>query len=291
MSRSDQTSNQIYAVERHVMLVDGHVHLYPCFDAGLLFDAALANFARAAARRGARAGQWIGCLCLTETATDHEFRRIAASEHVGRWRVRPTAEQQTIRLESSDGSLLVVAGCQVATRDGMEVLGIGIIDRVDDRLTLDDTLARVRQSGAVPIVPWAFGKWMLARGRHLRRLVERSAPSDFALADNGGRPALGIYPPILKLGRERGFAILSGSDPLPFPQQVRRVGQVGFIMSDAQESAPFASIKSLLRSPRASVEPYGAFSGLPQFVAAQARMHMRSRLRGNAHSIQDGDSR
>ena len=267
----------------HMLLVDGHVHLYDCFDPPLFLDSAYSNLRAAAQALGIHPDRWSGCLCFTETSRDFAFSRLAAAGTVGSWRVARTGEPETLELFSGDRRLLIVAGHQIATAERLEVLAIGTCARVPDHLSIRETLARVQDLSALPIIPWAFGKWTASRGKVLRQIIEQSTPVDFAVGDNAGRPGLSLYPPLLTLAKSRGHLFLSGSDPLPMPAQAKRVGIAGFVVPDWQPGdSPAVRIKALLSSKPVHVRPFGAPNGLLRFVGMQVGMRLYSRMRRGA---------
>lgn len=262
------------------LLVDGHVHFYACFDADALLDAAVHTFGRRAQVAGL--AHWRPVLLLTESRRDAVFEELAAhgtykGRALARWRVEPTAEPEALRAVADGQELLIVAGYQVATREDLEVLAIGTRQRVPDGLEFFDTYAKVRATGAFPVVPWGFGKWSLQRGQIIRRLMETATPGEVAFGDNGGRIAGLPMPSLLELAAGRGFAVLPGTDPLPFPDQGRRVGTSGFIVDADEGAAPIASIKSALAR-QGATSGYLSLTSPVAFVMAQARMQIRKRL-------------
>ncbi len=51
----------------NLIVLDGHVHIYDCFDMSLFLDAAFRNFSMQAEKQGA-ANTFIGILLLTEAS-------------------------------------------------------------------------------------------------------------------------------------------------------------------------------------------------------------------------------
>ncbi|MGE4659306.1 MAG: hypothetical protein AAEJ16_00800, partial [Arenicellales bacterium] len=87
-----------------VVLVDSHVHIYPCYDTSTLFDGVHANFCKQAAGSGHQA--FASVLLLTESA-GHEFflsllKQVQANESLGGWRVFPTEEAHAVVLQRED---------------------------------------------------------------------------------------------------------------------------------------------------------------------------------------------
>jgi hypothetical protein len=263
------------------LIADGHVHWHACFDSESLLANAWNNLQSAAREVLPPAAQWEAALLFTEAAPANVFEAISSRTSVGAWTVQRTGDAEALRVTRGDGArMLIIAGRQVTTREALEVLTIGTRERIPDGLDLPATLARARAIGAASIVPWGFGKWILGRGRLIRRTLESSVPGDFAVGDNGGRLAGTSPSPILELAARHGFRVFSGSDTLPFREQVRRVGRYGFILDDWSCAAqPAAALKARMLNP-AAPEPrtFGRLVGPVEFVQAQIRMQLHKRL-------------
>jgi hypothetical protein len=271
---------------RERLVVDGHVHLHGCFDVPSFLDEAEANLVVVARALGLDP-ELPGVLLLTESAEDAAFRdlRSRAGEAGGSgWSFRHTAEPESLlALRAEAPRLILVAGRQVATAEGLEVLALGCDASFDDGRPLAETLAAVRECGALPAVPWGFGKWWLGRGRLVRTLVEREEPGRFFLGDNGGRPALSRGPRLFAVAERRGIRVLPGSDPLPFAAQSRRVGTFGFVLRVPLDlERPSARIKATLSDASTTVEPFGEGRRLLPFLRDQVAMQLHKRRRGAA---------
>lgn len=71
------------------------------------------------------------------------------------WLLTPTLEDRSLSARRQDGqTMILVAGRQLTTREGLEVLAIGTRTPLADGLPLDETLARIRAADAVPVLPW-----------------------------------------------------------------------------------------------------------------------------------------
>ena len=239
-----------------IVAADTHVHGYPRHDLAVLFDAAMRALARAAgAPRGAAAFPPGACgvLCFTDAAADRGFARLRAA--VGKAPPAPglvveaLAEPEALRLRRADGAALhAIGGFQVVTRERLEVLALGAREAPPGGRALDDTVRRVREAGAVPVLPWAPGKWLGGRGRAMRRFVEESSPGDFVLADSRLRPTVWPEPAILRLARDRGFKIVAGSDPLAPSADAAAAGSYATVYRDVpfDEARPAVSMRALL---------------------------------------------
>ena len=260
------------------ILVDGHVHGHSCFDTGEFFDRAAANL-DAAAGEGGEAAR---CLMLTESAGDHFFddllRKLGGAGQNG-WSVTPTAEDESVLASrAGDTTLVVVAGTQIVTRERLEVLALGSRAEFGPGLSLSEAVSAVATSGAIPVIPWGFGKWWSARGRFVEALLRGQDVPRFFLGDNGGRPRIAPTPRLFQLAAERGVGVLPGSDPLPFPNQVGKVGGYGFVLRGAfTPERPAASVKRILAGLTRSPESFGRRESVPGFVRAQLGMQWRLR--------------
>jgi hypothetical protein len=269
------------------LLVDAHVHFHTCFDRNAFLDSALANFRRGAAELGI-GGPFLGALLLAERAGERWLQRLRSDEGEGVWTFAPTGEEASLVARRSPGGerLLVVAGRQVRTREGLEVLGLATAEEFPDGLPFEDALARVRWSGAVPVLPWGFGKWWFYRGGLIEALLRRPEPKWIFLGDNGGRPGMGGTPRLLREARRRGIPVLPGSDPLPLAGHEARAGSYGFLVTEGvDERHPAAALRQWLRGLAVQPPTFGGCQRLAQFCRDQINLRLRpSRISAPAPS-------
>lgn len=264
------------------LLVDSHVHFYSCFDRDAFFEGAWANFRGAASRLDPPAAEAMGCLLLTETASDHYFRswhEAAARPGGNGWTFRRTAEDHSLLARRNDGkTLVIVAGRQVATIDGLEVLALCQDGEFATGLAMVEALEAVRQSGAVPVLPWGFGKWSFRRGALVAELLDSSSHPDLFLGDNGGRLGLAPAPKLFRRAEQKGVLVLPGSDPLPFSEQATRAGSYGFVLSaDIDLQRPAAQLAATLRGTSQQPAVFGRLETLGRFFKNQLAMQLRKR--------------
>lgn len=272
------------AMKPSMLLADAHVHIHGCYPLSAFFDSAQENFRRNARRIGVV--RYEAFLLLSEGADAAFFtrlRRLAARrEKVAEgWTLHGTAESHSLRAISSAGAgFVVVAGSQVVTAEGLEVLALFNAERFPDGMQALPLLAQVRRGGGVPVIPWGFGKWFGRRGKFLKELLLSQQSGTLFLGDNGGRPRLLSKPKAFGMAAERGIGVLPGSDPLPFRREYRRPGSFGFALGGSVSSrTPAEDLKrTLLASPMA-VRPYGHLEHLFPFVRNQLSMQYRKRFR------------
>lgn len=262
------------------ILLDAHVHLHGCFDSTVFLDSARANFRAAAVRT--RRPESVGCLWLTDTPEERSFRRLNQGVQSGRlkgWSLSYTAEPTSLvaRHQSGD-TLFLLAGRQIATRERFEVLALGSEADFPQGQSLSETLAGVRDSGAIAVIPWGFGKWWFRRSRLLAATLASSSGNGLFIGDNGGRPRAIPRPRLFELAASRGIYDLPGSDPLPLRWEIRKPGRLGAVLDGPIDlSRPVASLLQTLRALRAQPPLFGCSESLAGFVRSQVGLRLRGR--------------
>lgn len=265
-----------------MMLVDGHVHIYGCFDAAAALDAAAANLAMAA--RELRCDEYDAVLCLVAGERERFLDDVLAARRTRIWRpdgsfwqVDRGDEPGSLVAQCGDARLFLVAGRQVVTRERLEVLAIGTAARVRGGDPIDDTLRAVRNLGAAAVLPWGVGKWLGARGVIVERVLRDFAWRHVALGDNGNRLAHGPEPAAFAAARELRHAVLPGSDPLPLRGEEMRIGGYGFALDAVVDPRRVAaSVVAELRA-RPKPIPFGRRAALRGFVGRQLALIVKGR--------------
>lgn len=261
-----------------VLLVDGHVHFHNCFSWEDFLNAAAANFAQAR-RRLQVAGDSPGCLLLTESAGMDQYRVLSSQpeivESLG-WHIVESGEECSVILNRGEDTLILLAGRQIVTAENLELLAIGCERAPTDGSPIRHALRAVAEAGAVPILPWGFGKWLGQRARTVRDLLLSHDLPCFYLGDNGGRLRMMPPPALFEQARNKEIPILPGSDPLAIPAHVRRPGSYGFVLGSWEKNFPPAEeIKRRIRSLQQSPPTFGAPSSLLDGLASQFTIRWR----------------
>lgn len=252
-----------------VALVDAHVHVHPCFSIQTFLDGAARSFRRAASDLGL-SGSFTGCLLLAEMAGVRWFQQAREEGAL----LTTEDESSLVAVRDSGERLILVAGRQIATRERLEVLALGRDVDVPDGRSLEETLLKVRQSGALPVLPWGVGKWWGRRGELVAEALAREG--ELYLGDNSGRLRLAGMPKLLCVGRERGRIVLPGTDPLPFPHHAGRAGSFGFVLEGPLDARrPAEDLLRRVRTLRGQPRTYGRGATLPGFLRDQASLQLR----------------
>ncbi|MGL5082084.1 MAG: class I SAM-dependent methyltransferase [Microcoleaceae cyanobacterium] len=279
-----------------IVLVDSHVHIHDCFQLDRFLNSALGNFKRNAlavlakldtAKSKTVANATPGTatvettkflMCLTEIAPTHYFAQFikdaGKTSPVPGWTFHSTAEPESVYAQHLSGEgIFLIAGRQVVTTERLEVLALGTPEQISDDLSLDQTLQQIEQVGAIPVLPWAVGKWVGPRGKRIAAVMGSKVSSRVFLGDNSGRPGFWPYSPYFKLAEAQGRPVLPGTDPLSIDSEADRPGSFGFwIVGEFDQQQPGKSLKQWLLNSQATIHPYGSLENPWRFVQNQVSL-------------------
>jgi hypothetical protein len=259
-----------------LIIADGHVHIHECFDFRRLLDQALNNFRREAGR------PFLGLLFLTDINAERGFltlrKKLAeqgGEQRLDPWTIQTTGEDLSLAAQlSQEERLFLIAGRQVKTAEGLEVLALGALDPLEEGKSLIGLAQKIILSGGLPVIPWGVGKWFGARGDLVKNIIEKNEVRPIFLGDNGNRPLFWPWPKYFELAKEKGISLLPGSDPLPFPSEIEKIGRFGFKISGSiNPEYPGRDIKRLLLDPATKPEIYGSLERPFRFFRNQLKMN------------------
>ena len=280
-SQQTTAEDQSQMMDDCTVLVDGHVHLHRKFDLATVFDQAARNFRSRAGTFGFT-GQFFGCLFMAESAGVNRFEELAGEtgHSLGRWSIRSDAWGKSIvAICSGEPTLVLIAGRQIRTREGLEVLAIGCTQHFGEGDAFDVVVARTIAECSLCIVPWGFGKWTGHRGALVKKLMRSAAADKIYLGDNGGRLQWRRPPELFAIAEEQSIPVLPGSDPFPFARDAGRLGSYGFVLRGCIDPHNLgASILDLILKKRRQPAGYGRRAGVVGFVRNQFAIQMRNRL-------------
>ena len=257
-----------------VTAIDGHVHWPPVGTLWDLADAAEANFAAGCGLP--RGSPLVGCLLLAELGGQGRFEGYRLSAPVtgrGGWLCRRTGEAESLRLDRGGVHLFLIAGRQIRTLEGLELLGICCRTELRDGVQAAAGVRAILAAGGVAVLPWGFGKWMGRRGRLVEHLIDEFGPR-LALGDIPARIA-GAGRKIFARAEAAGSAIVRGSDPLRLACDAAAAGRFGWRAAETVDpERPAAWTRRQLAEP-AAFAPLGRRQGLGSFIGRQIEWHIR----------------
>jgi hypothetical protein len=188
-----------------------------------------------------------------------------------------TQECVSFGLSFRNGSNLVfIAGQQLVSLEGLEVLAIGTCEQFEAGKPTDRLIQEIAQVGAIPVIPWGAGKWFGRRGRLVDELIRSPDLPPFFLGDSGNRPAVWPKPSLFREAEKRGIVNLPGSDPLPFSSEVQRVGSFGVALNSSLDlGKPALDLKRTLLDPSTTLHQFGEGETTLRFMRNQFKMQLR----------------
>ncbi len=268
-----------------MLLIDAHVHIYDCYDLEKFFDSAHFNFKFAANQLGF-GNDFSGILLLAENSKDNWFHHLwnyadgtelPDGKTSGKWKFYHTDENCSLYAKSDESKKLsLIAGRQIVSAEGLEVLAIGTPNRFRDGESIYAVIEKINDNDDLPILPWGVGKWLGGRGRIVKDIIDNNNTSVY-LGDNGNRPFFWPKPHLFRLAKHRGIGIFPGSDPLPLAAECARVGSFGFSLNTSLvDEKPTNSLKGLILNPLINYHPYGQSERFFAFFRNQLALRFRT---------------
>ena len=198
--------------------IDPHAHLYE------------KHSARAWCESAVRHLNGEGVLIIVDREGQDSFERLRREVPAfGAW--RDVWDGLAGEISLPEGALLVIRGVQYVAAERIEVLGLGVRRASPDRLPAVDYIKQIREQGGVSCLPWSPGKWLGARGRVVRAILDAHAPGTLAVGDISLRSVVGPPSSLLRYARAKGFSVLQGTDPLARTEDEGLVGSFGVEVS------------------------------------------------------------
>lgn len=227
------------------VIADTHIHIYPFYDIRLALDS-LRNNLHALDPDAS-------CMAFLAERHDCRFFRdfsLNASVMLGP-QVRVDVLDAVLRVrETGLRDLYIVAGRQIITRERIEILALMTDTIMDDNQPARDVIAEVRAGRGIPVLGWAPGKWFFARKKVIEAILEENEPGTLLIGDTTLRPVGWPMPVLMNKAVRKGFTLVAGSDPLPFPGEEAMAGRYASRLAATLDPGnPLASIRTLLTTP------------------------------------------
>ncbi len=253
-----------------LVLADAHVHVYPTYDPTRVFQTGIDNLeslwiqmTEGGSSLADTGESHVKVFFLTERFDCHFFRELAdqGSDRLdGSFQVENAAEPAALSLlRNGTVAAYLVAGRQIVTRERVELLALTTDSEIPEGMSVDDSIRAIQAASGVPVVNWAPGKWFFNRGRIVANLVANRQPDALLLGDTTLRPVGWTEPRLMRQGREHGFKVVAGSDPLPFEGEEQWVGRYGIAVEGKFDPRkPTTSIREMLLSDISPITPIGS---------------------------------
>jgi len=224
--------------------IDTHVHVYHCYEAEILFSQASKNCDAPDSAEGL-------ILCLTESSGFNFYQqlkdRVKNNETLAGWLPTALKDEPAILLSKGKQNIIIVAGRQVISKQGLEVLALFNDQTYDDGQNTQIIIDQIVKNKGIAVLPWGVGKWLGTRGKIIEQLLHDNQPGNLAIADISARPALWPQPVQFDKARKSGYNCLYGTDPLPLDYEQHRVASAGMVMElPSEASEAVARLKNLL---------------------------------------------
>lgn len=264
------------------LAIDGHVHLYPVYDLKKAVECGVRNLIDHSKKISSNV---IPVWLLVERSDANFFDQIYQSPEKyenGEVKFKQGNDDLTIVVEKNKEPILFVfAGRQLVTKEGLEVLSlISNLNIPDRQKSIDEVIQAVTDSGGIPTLNWAPGKWFFNRGKVIARQIKEKSINEIFIGETTLRNTLWPEPKLVKQARKKGFPIIAGSDPLPFKGEEKGIGSFGFtIEGDFGPEKPAQSLRDLMNQNREDIKIIGHRNNIFTFARRQYKIMMEKRTR------------
>ena len=255
------------------LLIDGHIHIYSHYDLDFAINQGILNLQNSAKKIN-RTDKVIPVWLLTERY-DCNFFDSYAGLKLKNFKIVPGAEKETLIVEKNGEPMLYIfAGRQLVTTENLEVLSLMTTLFLKDReKPITDVIDHVIDSGGVPAINWAPGKWFFSRGKVVEQTIKSYSPENLLLGDTSLRTGIWPLPKLMTRAKKDGFKIIAGSDPLPFENEEKQIGLYGFsITGKFDEAKPAESLRKLVLDKQTKINLIGRRNNLFTFGRRQFKI-------------------
>jgi len=259
------------------LIIDGHVHIYDCYDLDRFFDATIENLDKAYLSKCPGDYNAHRVIFLTESKKNDYFsmfKRKGRFSDKSEYTFADTEEDSSLVLLKNNQPLCYLfAGRQIVTKEKLEVLSIASTLKIEDGLPIEEVIKKIFDNNGIAVLAWGVGKWFFKRGDIIRDIIKKYHSANLFIGDSGSRPSLWPKPQLYKIAESYNMKILLGSDPFPFPEEQSRVGECGILIDGSFNiNTPVNSVLDILLSFKAKVSPLGTRDNIFRFFKRQIRM-------------------
>ncbi len=272
-------------MSRTTLAIDGHVHLYSVFDLNLAVEAGRKNLITNANKTKELINPVIPIWLLVERSDTNFFEKFTTDyrgEKKNGLDFVKAADNLTIEVKQANETILYIfAGRQLITKENLEVLSLISDFTIGDKDTsMDEVIQAVKQVGGLPTLNWAPGKWFFNRGKVIARQIQDRENREIFFGETTLRHTLWPKPALLKQAEGKGFRVIAGSDPLPFPGEEKRIGSFGFVLEgDFDPGKPAASVRRALADSQPPITLIGKRNNIFTFARRQYKIMAEKKSR------------
>lgn len=252
-----------------MLIADTHVHFYPYYDTGRAFNNLLNNLN--ALDKSAEKAVFLAERSECCFFSDLKEGRITVPDG---FVMEETGDDCALRIVK-DGQLgfYLFGGRQIVTAERLEVLSLVSSQFIGDGSPINDVVKNIEDCGAVPVLTWALGKWLLGRRQTVMKTMDSFGPRRLVIGDSFMRPEVLPDPYPLRYAVKNGFTVIAGSDPLPFQDEEQFMGRYASVISgEINRNVPAESVRRMLRAGAGNVKTAGARSSLLNVLIRQFKL-------------------
>lgn len=265
------------------LAIDGHVHLYPVYDLKRAVESGVKNLKEQSTKNKSNI---IPVWLLVERSDANFFDQIYQSpnryDSDGIKFNKGNDKLSVVVKKNNKPILYIFSGRQLVTKEGLEVLSlISNLNIPDRHKSIDEVIQAVADSGGIPTLNWAPGKWFFNRGKVIARQIQEKSISEIFIGETTLRNTLWPEPKLIKKARKKGFPVIAGSDPLPFKDEEKGIGSFGFtIEGNFDPEKPAQSLRNTMNKNRDNIKIIGCRNNIFTFARRQYKIMMEKRTRG-----------
>ena len=235
------------------VVVDTHAHLYPFYSLDQWFDEAIKNLTPNDIATNGDGVEISRVVCLVDRNGQDSRTSIPTALRNGDIKLEFDSSERHATLKRDESVLELIFGTQSVAKEGIEVLGLGVSVRPSEGAFAEEIIQHILNQGGLPVLPWSPGKWLGKRGRTIHAMLNIFGPQVLTVGDVAIRSTWGPPSALLHHAKSSGFAVLYGSDPLPFSDEEKMVGAFGLQMEGTFSGPTF--LHALLSDLRDGTKP------------------------------------
>ena len=267
---------------RSRLIVDGHVHIYPCFDLDMFFQSVDTNMEKFLEQSRHEKQETHRILLFTEGKENDFFARFKNGEILFKhsdYKFQKTKEETSLVLTDNGKPLCyILRGRQIVTKENLEILAVASGQHIPDGLPVQDVIKKIIDQKEIAVLAWGVGKWFFKRGKIIKQIIsEMKSPYPYLfIGDNSARPGFWPTPKLFNLAKKLEISLINGSDPLPFAEEVEKVGSYGFtIEGEFDPAEPGKSFRETLLANSESIRFFGSRDSAISFFKRQLKMFLK----------------